>query len=83
VIVTVDPGSVVTIVCPGSVTVERSKLVTVEGGSCVVNVVVTGGSVNVERIVDAGNCVVTVSVSPGRVTTTGGSVNVDTIVLAG
>jgi hypothetical protein len=79
--VIVEPESVVTIVWPGSVTVDTTKLVTVVGGNCDVKVVVIGGSVNVEITVEAGSCVV--MISPGKVMMTGGTVTVDTTVLAG
>jgi hypothetical protein len=52
---TVGPGSVVTTVWPGSVTVDRIELMTVLAGSCVVKVVVIPGRVIVDSTVDAGN----------------------------
>lgn len=52
---TVEPGSLVTMVCPGIVTVEKIKSVSVLAGSCVVKVVVTPGRVIVDSTVDAGN----------------------------
>jgi hypothetical protein len=66
---------------PGTVAVVGIMVVTMLGGNCVIKVVVTGGSVNVEMTVEAGSCVVIVP--PGNVITTGGIVTVDTTVLAG
>jgi hypothetical protein len=78
--VVVGPGTVVITTGPGTVAVVGIKVVTMLGGNCDVTVVVIGGRVKVETIVEPGSCVVTVP--PGKVTTTGGMVTVDTTVLA-